>query len=50
MKGVQALKDFLPENTDLVLCILTNGRKDRYDALKKFLCMDTAVPSQVKLN
>lgn len=32
---------------NLVLCVLSNNRKDRYDALKKFLCMDTAIPSQV---
>lgn len=33
---------------NLVLCVLSNNRKDRYDALKKFLCMDTAIPSQVR--
>ncbi|CAF1161007.1 unnamed protein product [Adineta ricciae] len=46
---LQALQDFAPENTDLVLCILTNSRKDRYDALKKFLCLDNPIPSQMVL-
>lgn len=32
---------------DLVCCILTNDRKDRYDAIKKVLCVDCPVPSQV---
>lgn len=35
-------------NTDLVMCVLTNSRKDRYDALKKYLCLDNPVPSQVR--
>lgn len=42
-----ALKDSVPHNTDLVLCVLSNSRKDRYDALKKYLCLDNPVPSQV---
>jgi hypothetical protein len=46
---LQALKDTIPGNTDLVLCILSNSRKDRYDALKKYLCLDNPVPSQVKI-
>lgn len=44
---LQALQDVAPDNIDLVLCILTNSRKDRYDALKKFLCLDNPIPSQV---
>lgn len=27
--------------------MLSNSRKDRYDALKKYLCLDNPVPSQV---
>ncbi|CAF4140900.1 unnamed protein product [Rotaria sp. Silwood2] len=46
---LQALKDSIPRNTDLVLCVLSNNRKDRYDALKKFLCLDNPVPSQMVL-
>jgi aubergine-like protein len=45
---LQALQDTVPGNTDLVLCVLSNSRKDRYDALKKYLCLDNPVPSQVK--
>lgn len=29
------------------MCVLPNNRKDRYDALKKFLCLDNPIPSQV---
>jgi aubergine-like protein len=46
---LQALKDAIPDNTDLVLCVLSNSRKDRYDALKKYLCLDNPVPSQVNI-
>ncbi|CAF2532656.1 unnamed protein product [Rotaria sp. Silwood2] len=34
---------------NLVLCVLNNNRKDRYDVLKKFSCMDTVIPSQMVL-
>jgi hypothetical protein len=45
---LKALEQYcLNQQYNLVLCVLSNNRKDRYDALKKFLCMDTAVPSQV---
>lgn len=29
-----------------VVCILPNNRKDKYDAVKKFLCVDCPTPSQ----
>jgi hypothetical protein len=46
---LKALEQYcLSQQYNLVLCVLSNNRKDRYDALKKFLCMDTAVPSQVR--
>ncbi len=45
---LQALQETILDNTDLVLCVLSNSRKDRYDALKKYLCLDNPVPSQVK--
>jgi hypothetical protein len=45
---LKALEQYcLNQQYNLVLCVLSNNRKDRYDALKKFLCMDTGVPSQV---
>ncbi|CAF5003947.1 unnamed protein product, partial [Rotaria socialis] len=47
---LKALEQYcLNQQYNLVLCVLSNNRKDRYDALKKFLCMDTAVPSQMVL-
>lgn len=45
---LKALEQYcVAQQFNLVLCVLSNNRKDRYDALKKFLCMDTAIPSQV---
>lgn len=45
---LKALEEYcLAQQYNLILCVLSNNRKDRYDALKKFLCMDVAVPSQV---
>lgn len=46
---LRALQDSVVGNIDLVLCVLSNGRKDRYDLLKKYLCLDNPVPSQVGL-
>ena len=31
----------------MVVCVVPTNRKDRYDAIKKFCCVDHAVPSQV---
>ena len=45
---LSALPDKIQQNTDLVLCVLPNNRKDRYDALKKYMCLDNPVPSQVR--
>ncbi|XP_073413168.1 piwi-like protein 1 isoform X2 [Dendrobates tinctorius] len=38
---------FLSNKT--VVCILSSNRKDRYDAVKKYLCVDCPVPSQCVL-
>ncbi|CAF4977055.1 unnamed protein product, partial [Rotaria sp. Silwood1] len=46
---LSALPEKIQKNTDLVLCILPNNRKDRYDALKKYMCLDNPVPSQMVL-
>lgn len=40
------LSKFAP---DLVFCVLTNNRSDRYIAIKKKCCIDRPVPSQVFL-
>ena len=31
----------------MVVCVLSNNRKDRYDTIKKFVCIDKPVPSQM---
>ena len=46
---LSALPERIQNNTDVVLCILPSNRKDRYDALKKYMCLDNPVPSQVRL-
>ncbi|CAF1424094.1 unnamed protein product [Rotaria magnacalcarata] len=46
---LSALPEKIQKNTDLVLCVLPNNRKDRYDALKKYMCLDNPVPSQMVL-
>jgi len=44
---VHTIQDKAHPQLDLICCILTNNRKDRYDAIKKVLCVDCPVPSQV---
>ncbi|UJR37097.1 hypothetical protein I4U23_029801 [Adineta vaga] len=46
---LSVLPEKIQKNTDLVLCVLPNNRKDRYDALKKYMCLDNPVPSQMVL-
>ncbi|XP_061163361.1 piwi-like protein 1 isoform X1 [Saccostrea echinata] len=41
-----ALKQYVTPQTQLALTILPTNRKDRYDAIKKFCCVDHPVPSQ----
>jgi len=47
---IRAIEDKANPQLDLVCCILTNNRKDRYDAIKKVLCVDCPVPSQMLLS
>jgi aubergine-like protein len=47
---LQAMKENKTEQTQLILCVLPSNRKDRYDAIKKFCCVDSPVPSQVVLS
>lgn len=42
-----ALKNHVTPTTQMAVCIVSNNRKDRYDAIKKFCCVDHPVPSQV---
>jgi hypothetical protein len=44
---IRAIEKSVNPQMDLVCCILTNNRKDRYDAIKKVLCVDCPIPSQV---
>ena len=37
---ITALKQYVTEKTQLALTILPTNRKDRYDAIKKFCCVD----------
>lgn len=44
---VNALKAHIKNNTQIVVCVVTSKRKDRYDAIKRVCCLDIPVPSQV---
>lgn len=41
------LKEQIQRDTQIVVCIVPNNRKDRYDAIKKLCCVERPVPSQV---
>ncbi|XP_048752927.1 piwi-like protein 1 isoform X2 [Ostrea edulis] len=41
-----AMKDHVTPETQLAVIVLPTNRKDRYDAIKKFCCVDHPVPSQ----
>ncbi|XP_075032847.1 piwi-like protein 1 [Mixophyes fleayi] len=43
---VKVLQQNVRSDTQMVVCILSSNRKDRYDAIKKYLCVDCPVPSQ----
>ncbi|XP_076473109.1 piwi-like protein 1 [Babylonia areolata] len=42
-----ALRYNVQQDTRMVLCLVPSSRKDCYDAIKKFCCIDSPVPSQV---
>ncbi|KAF8763346.1 Piwi-like protein 1 like protein [Argiope bruennichi] len=44
---LNAVKENLTEYTKLICFIVSNNKKERYDALKKHTCLDNAVASQV---
>ncbi|XP_033126803.1 piwi-like protein 1 [Anneissia japonica] len=44
---IQAIKEKMTQQIQMVLCIVPNNRKDRYDAIKKLCCLEFPVPSQV---
>ncbi|XP_038044639.1 piwi-like protein 1 isoform X1 [Patiria miniata] len=43
---IRAIRQNLSPQTQMVVCILPTIRKDRYDAIKKFCCLEAPVPSQ----
>jgi len=45
-----ALKTKVKQGCKFVLCVLPSNRKDRYDAIKVYLCCDNPVPSQMILD
>lgn len=47
---LSCLQEKVTRNTKLVLCVLPTNRKDRYDAIKVFLCCERPVPSQMILD
>ncbi|CAH2295702.1 piwi 1 [Pelobates cultripes] len=46
---LKVLQQKVTSDTQMVVCILSTNRKDRYDAIKKFLCVDFPIPSQCVL-
>ncbi|KAM6246793.1 piwi-like protein 1 [Porphyrio hochstetteri] len=46
---LKALQQNITADTNIVFCILSSTRKDKYDAIKKFLCTDCPIPSQCVL-
>ncbi|KAM4049183.1 piwi-like protein 1 [Anomaloglossus baeobatrachus] len=46
---VKVLHQKVRPDTQMVVCILSSNRKDRYDAIKKYLCAECPVPSQCVL-
>nr|XP_009930781.1 PREDICTED: piwi-like protein 1 isoform X1 [Opisthocomus hoazin] len=43
---VKALQQSVTPDTNIAVCILSSSRKDKYDAIKKYLCIDCPIPSQ----
>lgn len=47
----EELEKILSKSTpDLIFCVVSNNRSDRYAAIKKKCCLDRPVPSQVFLS
>ncbi|XP_059156591.1 piwi-like protein 1 isoform X2 [Physella acuta] len=44
---LQAIRQNLNPRVQMVVCVVPNSKKDRYDAIKKCCCIDNPVPSQV---
>ncbi|NWR55762.1 PIWL1 protein, partial [Bucorvus abyssinicus] len=46
---LRALQQSITPDTNIVVCVLSGTQKDRYDAIKKYLCTDCPIPSQCVL-
>jgi len=44
---IVAIRDNIQSTTKIVVCLVPNDRKDRYDAIKKHCCIEQPIPSQV---
>uniref|UniRef100_A0A8C6ZLD4 Piwi-like protein 1 n=1 Tax=Nothoprocta perdicaria TaxID=30464 RepID=A0A8C6ZLD4_NOTPE len=43
---LRVLQQNITSDTNIVVCLLSSSRKDKYDAIKKYLCTDCPIPSQ----
>lgn len=43
---VNAIKDSIRSDLQMIVCILPNNAKDTYDAIKRVCCIETGIPSQ----
>ncbi|XP_067557331.1 piwi-like protein 1 isoform X2 [Pseudorca crassidens] len=43
---LRVLQQKVTSDTQIVVCLLSSSRKDKYDAIKKYLCTDCPTPSQ----
>ncbi|XP_068122739.1 UV radiation resistance-associated gene protein isoform X3 [Hyperolius riggenbachi] len=46
---LQVIQRNVTEDTQMVVCVLSSINKSKYDAIKKYLCMDRPTPSQCVL-
>ncbi|NWU61322.1 PIWL1 protein, partial [Pterocles burchelli] len=46
---LRVLQQSVTPDTNIVVCVLSSSRKDKYDSIKKYLCTDCPVPSQCVL-
>ena len=44
---IEAIRSNVTSTTKIVICLVPNDRKDRYDAIKKHCCIEQPIPSQV---
>ncbi|XP_053555755.1 piwi-like protein 1 [Bombina bombina] len=43
---LKVLQQKITSDTQMVVCVLSSNRKDKYDSIKKYLCVDCPIPSQ----